>query len=130
MFLFTIRKEDPNCSENILSSDEDACSSILGQFKNLCTNETQLHAEWYAYWEKNGEDFVNETWIKQYGSCTLDDLPMDPEELYKKHQEQQYHLLYWKFVNEKCLNNIGIEENSCDSLLVVIFYTFFYNLLI
>lgn len=116
MFSFTIRKEDPNCSENILSDDGDACSSIQEQFKNLCTNESQLHAEWYAYWKKNGEDFVNETWTKQYGSCTLDDLPMDPEELYKTHKEQQYHILYWKFVNEKYSTNIDIEKNSNDSL--------------
>lgn len=116
MFSFTIRKEDPNCSENILSDDGDACSSIQEQFKNLCTNESQLHAEWYAYWKKNGEDFVNETWTKQYGSCTLDDLPMDPEELYKTHKEQQYHILYWKFVNEKYSTNIDIEKSSNDSL--------------
>ncbi|KAL5241731.1 hypothetical protein ACI65C_009141 [Semiaphis heraclei] len=80
--------------------EEDDCAIIQEQFNNLSTDESQQHAEWYAYWEKNGEKLVNESWIKLYGSCTLDDLPTDPEELYQNHKEQQYNMLYWKFVNE------------------------------
>lgn len=91
---------------------EDKSLSIQEQFSHLSTNETQLNAKWYAYWEKNGEHFVNETWIKKYSSCTTDELPMDAEELYKIHYEQQYHVLYWKFVNEINLTSEKTEDNK------------------
>lgn len=99
-------------SLNIEPNNEDACSSLQEHFTNLSTNESQQHAEWYAYWDKNGEDFVNETWIKQYGSSLTDDLPMDPEELYKKHCEQQYHVLYWRFINEKAFTDPEVETHA------------------
>lgn len=109
-----MKKKGLNWFKYILSSVTDECSGIQEQFENLSTNESQQHTEWYAYWEKYGEDFVNETWIKQYGSCTLDDLSMNPEELYKNHREQQYGILYWKFINEMCLTTTENEENSFD----------------
>lgn len=79
-------------------------------------NETELHTKWYAYWENNGEQFVNETWIKQYENCTMDDLPNSLDELFKKHCEEQYHILYWKFVNELDTAAIETEEPISDSL--------------
>lgn len=103
-------------SLEIVPSNEDACSSIQDNFTNLSTDESQQHTEWYAYWDKNGEDFVNETWIKQYGSCLTDDLPMDPEELYTKHREQQYHILYWKFVNEMAFTAPEVEKHAYKNL--------------
>jgi len=79
----------------------------------LSTNESQQHAEWYAYWEKNGEHFVNEAWIKLYGSCIPDDLPTDIESFYQNHKEQHYHMLYWKYINEVCPTVPGTtSENS------------------
>lgn len=97
---FCFSKLNTKCIEQTVSNKEDECAIIQDQFTNLSTDESQQHAEWYAYWEKNGEQFVNESWIKLYGSCVLDDLPTDPEELYQNHKEQQYHILYWKFINE------------------------------
>lgn len=98
--IFCFSKLDTRCIKQTVSNTEDECAIVQEQFTNLSTDESQQHAEWYAYWEKNGENFVNESWIKLYGSCTLDDLPTDPEELYQNHKEQQYNLLYWKFINE------------------------------
>lgn len=95
-----LNKLDTSYIKQTVSNKEDECAIVQEQFTNLSTDESQQHAEWYAYWEKNGENFVNESWIKLYGSCTLDDLPTDPEELYQNHKEQQYNLLYWKFINE------------------------------
>lgn len=81
------------------------------QFSNLSTSESQQHAKWYAYWQKYGEEFVNESWIKKYGSCVLDD-PIDLEKLYKEHCEQQYNTLYWKFINEMGIGDAKTEEPS------------------
>lgn len=92
----------------MLISNEGEC--IQNKLKNVNINDSQEHAKWYTYWEKNGEEFVNETWIKQYGSYITDDLPMDSEELYKKHREEQYQILYWKFINETA--SIETEEHN------------------
>ncbi|KAE9545624.1 hypothetical protein AGLY_001167 [Aphis glycines] len=99
-----LNKLDTRCTEQLVSNKEDECSIVQKQFTNLSTNESQeqQHAEWYAYWEKNGEQFVNETWIKLYENYAPDDLPTDIENVYKKHTEQQYQILYWKFINEMC----------------------------
>ncbi|CAI6367177.1 unnamed protein product [Macrosiphum euphorbiae] len=113
-----LNKLDTRCIKQTVSNTEDECAIVQEQFTNLSTDESQQHAEWYAYWEKNGENFVNESWIKLYGSCTLDDLPTDPEELYQNHKEQQYNLLYWKFINEigstVSETEKSISENSED----------------
>ncbi|VVC40251.1 RNA cap guanine-N2 methyltransferase,S-adenosyl-L-methionine-dependent methyltransferase [Cinara cedri] len=100
-------------------NEEDGSSSIQEQFTNISINESELHTKWYAYWEKNGENFVNETWLKQYGNCTMDDHPMSLEELYEKHREQQYHILYWKFVNELDTVTIETEEHTSESCIDV-----------
>ncbi|XP_050520681.1 uncharacterized protein LOC126894061 isoform X2 [Daktulosphaira vitifoliae] len=67
--------------------------------------------EWYNYWEKNGEKFINETWVKQYGSCTLNDSDINIDELYQNHIKIQYTALYWKFVEEKSLKHFQIEKS-------------------
>lgn len=84
------------------------------KFVNLNFNESQEHAQWYAYWEKNGEEFVNETWVQKYGSRTTNDLPTDIEELYRKHCEEQYQILYWKFINETTA--IKTEDHSYNNV--------------
>jgi len=100
LIFFAFSKLDARYIKQTVPDIENDCAIIQEQFTNLSTDESQQHAEWYAYWEKNGENLVNESWIKLYGSCTLDDLPADPEELYQNHKEQQYNMLYWKFINE------------------------------
>lgn len=102
-----------NCPQQILTSG-DECSNMQDQFSSINTDVSQEHAKWYEYWEKHGEDFVNESWIKQYGSCTTDDLLMDAEELYKKHSEEQYNLLYWTFVNEMNFADAKTEERTSE----------------
>lgn len=98
-----------NCSQEVESSIED--ESIQEKFMNLSTDESQQHAKWYEYWENNGENFVCETWIQQYGCSTMDDT-IDIEELYKKHREEQYQILYWKFINEIGYTDAKIEEQT------------------
>lgn len=101
------RREDAIiCSQQI----NDECLILQEQYSNLNINESQLYAKWYEYWENNGIDFVNETWVKQYGSCTTDDFQLHPEELYKKHTEQQYVKLYWKFINKMSFTTEGIQK--------------------
>lgn len=97
-----LNKLDTRCTEQLVSNKEDEFSIVQNKFTNLSTNESQQHAEWYAYWEKNGEQFVNEAWIKLYENYAPDDLPTDIENVYKNHTEQQYQILYWKFINEMC----------------------------
>lgn len=46
----------------------------------------------------------------------MDDLPMSLDELFKKHCEEQYHILYWKFVNEMNTAAIETQEHISDSL--------------
>ncbi|XP_025421482.1 trimethylguanosine synthase-like [Sipha flava] len=117
-------KQDKNCSEIILSCEGNDSPSIQEQFSNLSTSdESQQNAKWYAYWEKYGEDFVNETWIKQYENCGLDDFPTNIENAYQEHCEQQYNVLYWKFINEMSIADAKTEEpndeesenNQCGS---------------
>ncbi|XP_026809384.1 trimethylguanosine synthase-like isoform X2 [Rhopalosiphum maidis] len=111
-----LNKLDTKCIEpSLVSNEEDECSIVQKQFTNLSTNESQQHAEWYAYWEKNGEHFVNEAWIKLYGSCTLDDLPTDIESFYQNHKEQHYHMLYWKYINEVCPTVLGTTSENSDN---------------
>lgn len=104
-----------DCSERITSSNENECLNIQEQLENLNIDESDLYKKWYAYWEKNGDDFVNETWIKQYGSCTTDDLPIDVEELYTKHREEQYQVLYWKYMNEIKFTTTEVEESTYNN---------------
>lgn len=113
--IFCFSKLDTRCINQTVSNTEDECAIVQEQFTNLSTDESQQHTEWYAYWEKNGENFVNESWIKLYGSCTLDDLPTDPEELYQSHKEQQYNLLYWKFINEIGLTVLETEKSTSEN---------------
>lgn len=113
--MFCSSEQNTDCIQQAVPCPENTCLDVQEQFTNLSTNESAESAKWYAYWESNGENFVNETWIKQYGSCTTDELPMDVEELYKVHCEQQYHVLYWKFIKEMCCNTEEFEDHNSDN---------------
>jgi len=111
--MFYFSKLDKRCIEQLVSNKKDECSTVQKQFTNLSTNESQQHTEWYAYWEKNGEQFVNDAWIKLYENYAPDDLPTDIENVYQKHTEQQYQILYWKFITEMCPT---VSETTSDIL--------------
>jgi len=105
-FLFCFSEPGLDCPEQTVSSTEDTCSSIQEQFKNLSTNESEedFEAKWYAYWEKNGENFINKKWLEKYADGSDDEFSMNISELYEKHREEQYNLLYWKYLFDNYKN--------------------------
>ncbi|XP_050442118.1 uncharacterized protein LOC126846570 [Adelges cooleyi] len=103
-------QKSESCEESALKLNQEEQQ----HYEN--TENDNYYDEWYAYWEKYGDEFVNETWIKQYGSCTTDDLDMDVEQLYLNHKQQQYNILYWKFMEDKAWSLINIEKSKNENL--------------
>lgn len=100
-----------HCSQQVIvGSTGEENSSIEDRLMKLNMDESDHYIKWYEYWEEYGEDFVNETWIKLYGSLAVDDLSTNMDELYTMHREKQYQSLYWKYMNE--MHAAGKEDHS------------------
>lgn len=86
-----------------MSNTEETCSSGHEQFKNLSIKEPEeeVNARWLAYWEKNGEKIVLKKWKLKYKNVSENELSINISDLYEKHREEQYKIMYWKFI-AKC----------------------------